>query len=444
MNKFLSFLVALAVILTAFAPLDIGQFTYYVVIDPLVGSALVSGGLGLLGSVGSGLIGSSSASSQTAAQQRWNWMSMMQQYLNQRNLIEQSAGIQSKQNEQLFGYQKQLLDYMQKYQSDQWQKQWNAETEYNSPAAMARRLASAGFNPSVMIGNGQSVGGAATSPSVSSPSASFGGSPPVAPGVAAKADSFPTEASISSHQAQTLRDLTGSLAAIIKAPFEVKEKKAATELTYRQMSNLVADENYKKSLTIAQGIDNEVNARYKGKHVEKMIDSLQANIDLAYLHGDLAKSEKALNEVKEKLTNEEFIKLSKENEYLYAMLVRRVKLLDEQIQTQKSEQTRNVAEAHEHDAGARLKNVQSDVENIKKEIDIETKAQKIETKLRELEASQFISEAHAAEAARRLELVRKRQNWRHDNNANRTLDDVLNYLADAVGLSASLSVSPKD
>ena len=332
MNKFLSFLVALAVILTAFAPLDIGQFTYYVVIDPLVGSALVSGGLGLLGSVGSGLIGSSSASSQTAAQQRWNWMSMMQQYLNQRNLIEQSAGIQSKQNEQLFGYQKQLLDYMQKYQSDQWQKQWNAETEYNSPAAMARRLASAGFNPSVMIGNGQSVGGAATSPSVSSPSASFGGSPPVAPGVAAKADSFPTEASISSHQAQTLRDLTGSLAAIIKAPFEVKEKKAATELTYRQMSNLVADENYKKSLTIAQGIDNEVNARYKGKHVEKMIDSLQANIDLAYLHGDLAKSEKALNEVKEKLTNEEFIKLSKENEYLYAMLVRRVKLLDEQVQ----------------------------------------------------------------------------------------------------------------
>ena len=119
--------------------------------DPVIGSALITGGASLLGTIGDLFSGYSNVN--MAYKQNRNLQQWQQEYTKQ-NMSTQ------------FDYNK----YFQERQYQQQQEAVNAANEYNTPANQMARLQAAGINPFTAWSNGQ--GSAGTQPTI--PSGSSG------------------------------------------------------------------------------------------------------------------------------------------------------------------------------------------------------------------------------------------------------------------------------
>ncbi|WGL30865.1 DNA pilot protein [Dipodfec virus UOA04_Rod_446] len=112
--------------------------------DPVIGSALISGGSGLIGNALSGIFGSHSNKKSNETNMKIN---QMNNEFNKQEAAANRAFIDAQRNAQ-----------------NQWNRQqWQMENEYNSAASQRKRLEEAGLNPYLMM----SGGSAGTASSVS-------------------------------------------------------------------------------------------------------------------------------------------------------------------------------------------------------------------------------------------------------------------------------------
>lgn len=417
------------VILSVVLPIDISPHPFLdICIDPLIAGSLITGGLGLVGNTMNGI----AAQADRKEQRAWNWLSMMQQYFNQ-----------SKLNQQQNDFQRSLLGAMQKYQSDEWTRQFNMENAYNSPVAQAARLRNAGFNPSVLLGNGGLGSASAHTSPVSSPSGS-----PVGSGSAAMAAPVESESQLLSSRGMYIRDLTNSLATIFKAPFEAKEKDAAASLSYQQIAESISDENLKKSMTHAQNIENMCNEKWLDKKTAADVRLINKEIDLAVLKGDNISADTAIKKVEKLLNGESLFKAITENRFLLQEIKARLNLLEEQAKTEKAKQTESFASAEEHRAGASLKSTQKEIEDIRLETDRALKTSRIETLAKQYEAEYLHGEALSEQNKLLRDRIYSLRQLRNSSEKDKVADDILYYISRELGLhggvSGSVSVSTKE
>lgn len=179
---------------------------------------------------------------------------------------------------------------MQKYQSDEWLRQFNMANEYNTPANQAARLRQAGLNPAVYFGGSGSVVGASAP---STPSAPSTGAPAasVSPGAGVQLPSFlsdPSQAALNMANAR-------------KAMAETNTIDLMRDPQYQEMLSRIYGQNLaNESLKLANAFDRAT----FGKRTEKIameVMELAAQVRLADTKDDLMQSETLLNRAYERL-----------------------------------------------------------------------------------------------------------------------------------------------
>lgn len=421
MNKFLMFLIALAVVVTAIAPLDIGVYTQ-ICIEPVTGSAVLAAGASFLNNFLGGLFGSSDAD----ANREWNWKAMMQQYYNQQNL-----------NKGQNDFQRYMLGRMQDYQSKEWDKQFSMNANYNSVVNQAARLRNAGFNPSALIGGTSSLGsvvGSPSSPSSPSPSVPSGGSASLAaPAI--------TDSAVLSQRGSYIKDLASSVSTIARLPLEMKEKEASTGLIYSQIANTISDENLKKAMTTAQNIENICNSKYMEKEAAAKIRLINNESVLAYLKGDNVSADTALKKVQRALEDENVKSAITKNTFLAGELAATVELLKQQSMTEKAKQTELSTRSALNLSEKALTDIKSDIQSIELDVSREAKTQRVETLIKKYEAQFLQGEASSEEAKLLRDRIYDMRNARNKSDKDRYADMVLYYLSRELGLSNPVHVN---
>lgn len=179
---------------------------------------------------------------------------------------------------------------MQQYQTQEWQRQFDAANEYNTPANQAARLRQAGLNPAVYFGGSGTVVGASapstpSAPSSSAPSAS------VSPGAGVQLPSFlsdPSQAALNMANAR-------------KAMAETNTIDLMRDPQYQEMLSRIYGQNLaNESLKLANAFDRAT----FGKRTEKIameVMELAAQVRLADTKDDLMQSETLLNRAYERL-----------------------------------------------------------------------------------------------------------------------------------------------
>lgn len=209
-----------------------------------------------------------------------------QQFDYQQQLQSDQYGYQQQLAASQFDYQQQLaagqFDYQHQLQNSQNQynmDMWNLNNEYNSPAAQAKRLSDAGFNPSISMGNS-----VASSASVSS-SPSFSMPTSVSPTGPNASFSTPTSG------APTFQNLVGMIDAL-----------SSLELKQAQVNNL---ESSSRSIDVTTDLDKarleyqKVINSWSDLSEHKRLEQLQASINNLEKSSDL--SDAKAKEVRENL-----------------------------------------------------------------------------------------------------------------------------------------------
>lgn len=216
--------------------------------DPLTTSALITGGIGLVGGMFSG------------------------QKANKTNLK-----IARETNAANFR--------LAQYQADQNLKLWNLNNEYNTPLAQMERYQQAGLNPHLIYGNGSASAG-----NSGSPAASFDRPTMVAP---------KQDYSYIPNAIQAAMNGLMSTAAVQKTNSE-------TAINYQNLENLQKDSAIKELLIIKQQLDNAT-TRTEQKYLERMLEAKISNLDSGtnlnsantFLANARAKTERVLRPIRE-------------------------------------------------------------------------------------------------------------------------------------------------
>lgn len=227
--------------------------------DPLVGSALIQGGAGLLGSLFSG------ASSKKAAK------------------------VAAKQSEKNLQTQ---INYARESADLEWRRnleQWNRENAYNDPSQVIQRLQNAGLSPALALGN---YGG---NTAASSPSYSMG-----------DIDASKVKSSGAGYMAQAFGQfLTG----MMPAAMEIMNRRRDLDLKDTQKTNIDADTDVKSTaadLNRVEAFTRQMNGLmdFASKHfdynmkrrlTDNTLEMASANLQKLYL--DMASARK-LNELR--------------------------------------------------------------------------------------------------------------------------------------------------
>lgn len=247
---------------------------------------LVAAGLGLLGSMFSGFMGSSTNSENIAAQQRENWFNRMWSFFMQKDnqsfqekffssqLAQQDKYWRSQQaystdlqkslyRDNLanqFSFDKQMADYnygIWQNQQDYAQQIWQQQQDYMSPANQAQRLRDAGFNPALMYGGQQgAAGGLSSAPmsgsSVPAPSGQ-GSAMPMSPNVGSTALTFP--ASGIQNQSNPWENMLDGLVKVAAFSEHSAKSEEIWKMIQPKIDNLLADNNFKDSMSAANAVD---------------------------------------------------------------------------------------------------------------------------------------------------------------------------------------------
>ena len=227
---------------------------------PLVGSALIQGGAGLLGSLFGG------ASNKKAAK------------------------VAAKQSEKNLQTQ---INYARESADLEWRRnleQWNRENAYNDPSQVIQRLQNAGLSPALALGN---YGG---NTAASSPSYSMG-----------DIDASKVKSSGAGHMAQAFGQfLTG----MMPAAMEIMNRRRDLDLKDTQETNIAADTDVKTTaadLNRVEAFTRQMNGLmdFASKHfdynmkrrlTDNTLEMASANLQKLYL--DMASSRK-LNELRD-------------------------------------------------------------------------------------------------------------------------------------------------
>lgn len=178
-------------------------------------------------------------------------------------------------NEQAFANQQRLAS--QEYQSEEWQRQFDVQNEYNDPVAQAERLRRAGINPQIaMSGDSAKVvtGSSVAAPSGSSPS------PASSPMASGRHGLSPVPFSPGTNLAQDLSQVAGALDSFGKAVGQGLENTLAA----KTMQSMI-------SMKSAQAMGQELM-----NQGQKTLNAM-SNIKLSYADRELsAKVTKLVNE----------------------------------------------------------------------------------------------------------------------------------------------------
>lgn len=216
--------------------------------------------LGAIGSLFGGVAGSAVSASQNRKLQRDQnaWQSSE----NERDRI-----FQADQWMKQFMSENEEYRARDKMANDEWERRFNMENDYNSPAALMRRLSQAGINPAAALGQLTGTGGLAAAGGSSSPQFSS----PVSP------------SGIGSHSVSPLAagvpDFGGNIASMMQALSSMKQANVSE-------GRLDLDTERQNKMIQAE-YDNLV-ADTHNKQAQELLTKIRADID-----GTLGKSEKA-------------------------------------------------------------------------------------------------------------------------------------------------------
>lgn len=179
-------------------------------------------------------------------------------------------------------------DKSRQWQREEWNRQFAAENAYNDPRAISQRLANAGINPLSAFENGNAPVGSSTPGTPSAPSNSFASPlPPVNP---AAGIMDVAQAMLALSEAKKNEVLTPKQAAQIDSTIE--NLGAQTDLTMTRNQREQLELQYRE-IYGQQQISNDI-----AKQIAE-ISRLHSEVDLNVKRGDLADSERVLNEYKQ-------------------------------------------------------------------------------------------------------------------------------------------------
>ena len=243
------------------------------------GASVIGSGMGLIGSVFSGL----------GAKRKQKYAKEMMDYQNKLEL---------ERMEQQFGYQQQAAAQEQQYALDMYNHQFNTESAYNkemlesqrkydSPAEEMKRLKEAGVNPALYYANGGGSGGSGIG----------------AMGVSASGSSASVGAP------------TGIQPMAVQVGLQVQQQEAAIELTRAQAAKTKAETIAETGIGMAQRVLDALGKAKENKKtdidikkVEKEVESIDATIQVTKENANVLKENKELlayqnkiNQLKQKI-----------------------------------------------------------------------------------------------------------------------------------------------
>ena len=362
---------------------------------------LLSGIGGSVGSLGAGLLSSSSAASNNAKALDFNRWSQLQAQEFQRTM-----------------YNQQKMD------------QENFYTKYQSPEAIAKQLQKLGLNPANVLGQGQGLGG---SP-VSMPS-----------GLSSPALSAPTLENEGTSMAQAIQAIGSSMASIAQAGQTNEQSEEYLNTFNERVNSLILKNNEQELLNAKAQWD-----LYAAQ--EKLPYEIQEMVLNAYklkYEGEYTQSLKALTDIQKYIEEHSKDFTIEQRNMMTTLLGRQIaiavaneNLIKEQGRTELSKQASNYAVASnqreqaqterdlrtERETALKLLNRVRAVEADKSEA---TKDNAIMAMLADYARLSSVSEADAAEAQRRLAILRNIEDHT-SGEFMRTLDGSIEWLKSKV------------
>lgn len=214
---------------------------------------------------------------------------------NRKNRDWQSKEAEKQREWQEHMYDRSIDEWQNQYdqQREEWYKQLQAQygaqweqfvkqAEYNSPKMQVQRLAEAGINPSAALGNGSAGGlmSASSLGSQASPAPPSGGTLP-APGAGASAGT-PAQFNPVSARSEMISSIGGFLRDLSSAAKTSEEAKQVQDMALAQIRKLIADEQWQKSITDFQSIQNDIAKFTKNAKVHQSFADLgNAYVDIA-------------------------------------------------------------------------------------------------------------------------------------------------------------------
>ena len=383
----------------------------------------LSGGLGLAGSLLGSAANSASASENLEAQREEN---------------QKNREFNAHQAELARQYSTSEREAQQKYQSEEWQRQFEAQNAYNTPAAQSQRLKSAGINPAVYFTGSQVAQGGNTSVSAPStpsmPQAQYsGGLSPVA---------FPSQIpNMMSSAAQVLQ----ALGSYEKNTSEASSTRQLIEPTIQKMlSEIGLNDVMQKYQSLMVKME-EARVPYYVRNAAAEYADKAASVFLKVKQGEkidwekeLIDSQKKLNKALESMHGEQAAMFKAQALQITSSLPYQLALL--KSESYKNNQEGALAGANKQTVDA-LRDLQVRAQRIANQRDkqqgikeLSTLYSDIQTTLSNNKVQRQLNETQYKELQRRLQIAKKKLDAR-DNTAFEAIDDLINYLSSELGVA---------
>ena len=383
----------------------------------------LSGGLGLAGSLFGSAANSESASENLEAQREEN---------------QKNRAFNAQQAELARQYATREREAQQQYQSQEWQRQFEAQNAYNSPAAQSQRLKSAGINPAVYFTGSQVAQGGNTSVSAPStpsmPQAQYsGGLSPVA---------FPSQIpNMMSSAAQVLQ----ALGSYEKNTSEASSTRQLIEPTIQKMlSEIGLNDVMQKYQSLMVKME-EARVPYYVRNAAAEYADKAASVFLKVKQGEkidwekeLIDSQKKLNKALESMHGEQAAMFKAQALQITTSLPYQLALL--KSESYKNNQEGALAGANKATVDA-LRDLQVRAQRIANQRDkqqgikeLSTLYSDIQTTLSNNKVQRQLNETQYKELQRRLQIAKKKLDAR-DNTAFEAIDDLINYLSSELGVA---------
>lgn len=383
----------------------------------------LSSGLGLAGSLIGSAANSASASENLEAQREEN---------------QKNREFNAQQAELARQYATREREAQQQYQSQEWQRQFEAQNAYNTPAAQSQRLKSAGITPAVYFTGSQVAQGGNTSVSAPStpgmPSASYtGGLSPVA---------FPSQIpNMMSSAAQVLQ----ALGSYEKNTSEASSTRQLIEPTIQKMlSEIGLNDVMQKYQSLMVKME-EARVPYYVRNAAAEYADKAASVFLKVKQGEkidwekeLIDSQKKLNKALESMHGEQAAMFKAQALQITTSLPYQLALL--KSESYKNNQEGALAGANKATVDA-LRDLQVRAQRIANQRDqqqgikeLSTLYSDIQTTLSNNKVQRQLNETQYKELQRRLQIAKKKLDAR-DNTAFEAIDDLINYLSSELGVA---------
>ena len=225
-----------------------------------------------------------------------------------------------------------------KFSRDMAIEMFNLENNYNSPVEQVKRLQEAGINPAVYFAN---ANGSAGTGDIATPSAAGSTVSPQLPGmVTPNIQAAPPVVTGAIDAMAQLINMSLAAKQAEKAGAETQSIWKQIDLYMRQIENQDIQNEWNK---FRMGLDKENLPRKQEQEIQQLMSSVFKN----YAEGGEATALMELHDIQKKLDSEEYDILREKHPYIVQEAQQLVKLRIAQIETEKSAQEKNRAQAAE-------------------------------------------------------------------------------------------------